>query len=178
MAEPFIGEIKIWANAYPPRDWAYCDGQQCAISQLSALFAVIGTTFGGDGRVNFCLPNLQGRTPMGPGAGPGLTRRYLGQGVGEADVALTPAEIPEHTHTVYANKEIAKNPGPDGNAFAAIGVDESKAVNVYHAPDANLVSMAPEMAQAAGGTAGHENRQPYLGICFCIALDGLFPQRP
>ena len=175
MSEPFTAEIRIFAGNFAPRSWAFCDGQLLPISQNTALFSLVGTTYGGDGRTTLALPDLQGRAPMHPGRGPGLTARRLGERVGAETVTLTEAQIPNHTHTpVQAN-----NPGfgaptstPGGASFATTSAGGS----VYHTAS-SLVSLRADTVQTVGGGQAHNNMQPYLTINFIIALQGLFPSR-
>ena len=164
MSEPFIAEIRIFAGNFAPRSWAFCDGQLLPISQNTALFSLIGTTYGGDGRTTTALPDLQGRAPMHPGHGPGLTSRRLGQKSGAEVATLSEAQIPEHTHTV------------DGHTDG----DESSPVNNFvedcwynSTPNQNSGSVV----STAGGNQAHNNSQPYLAMNFIIALQGLYPSR-
>ncbi|HEX7049914.1 MAG TPA: tail fiber protein [Longimicrobiales bacterium] len=174
MAEPFLAEIRPWACTFAPRGWATCDGQLMLIGQNSALFSLIGTIYGGDGKSTFALPNLQGRVPVGAGAGPGLTPRQLGEAGGSEKVLLTSAELPEHAHGLQASsgRGTATVPNDASVMTTALGG------NIYSdaAPDA---TMAPEAITAVtGGGAPHNNVMPYQVVNFCIALQGLFPQRP
>ena len=171
MSEPFIAEIRIFAGNFAPRSWAFCDGQLLPISQNTALFSLIGTTYGGDGRSTTALPNLQGRIPMHPGRGPGLTSRRLGQRGGVEMVSLTEAQMPNHTHTLMA----AVNPGdtstPENTALATAIGD-----NVY-GTSSSLVDMADQALPNTGGSQPHNNLQPFLVMNFIIALQGLYPSR-
>ena len=139
MSDPFIGEIRIFAGDFAPRGWAFCNGQLLSLAQNTALFAIIGTTYGGDGRTNFALPNLQGRAPMHPGRGPGLTERRLGERSGAEEALLTQDTTPSHNHPLKASLPLAEDddPGPDQYLATARGA------GVY-APPANLVSMSPQ----------------------------------
>jgi microcystin-dependent protein len=177
MGTPFIAEIKIWANTYAPVGWAYCDGQMLSPAQNSSLFALLGNTFGGNGHTTFGIPNLKGRAAMGTGAGPHLTPRRLGESYGEPTVALNHTEIPQHDHNIYANLEPAKNQSPSNTMMYAVAKEDKYVVYPYHTPDNNMVQMAPQTLASAGESQEHENRQPFLGITFCIALDGIFPPR-
>lgn len=166
MSEPFIAEIRIFAGNFAPRGWAFCEGQLLPISQNTALFALIGTTYGGDGRTTTALPNLKDRVPMHPGNGPGLTSRRLGQRAGVNNVTLTEAQIPSHNHVV----QTATTP------------DSASPANAVHAPApmygvGTNVALAANAVGNAGGNQPHENRQPFLAINFIIALVGLFPSR-
>ena len=169
MSEPFIAEIRILASSFAPRGWAFCDGQLLPISQNTALFSLIGTTYGGDGRTTTALPNLQGRAPMHPGRGPGLTARRLGERLGVERVTLTEAQIPSHTHSWQADNE-------DPNTKTPIGHWMSNRP-IYHQQDTNKVDMASVTVGVTGGGQSHLNMQPYLTLNFCIALQGVFPSR-
>lgn len=174
MSEPFIAEIRIFAGNFAPRSWAFCDGQLLPVSQNTALFSLIGTTYGGDGRTTMALPDLQGRAPMHPGRGPGLTARRLGEKVGVTTVTLTEAQIPSHSHTVRASSGNGGVPGPSSStSFSSSGVDA-----LYHTDtQTNQVDMAMETLGTAGGSQSHDNVQPYLTLNFIIALQGLYPSR-
>ena len=170
MSDPFIAEIKIFAGNFAPRGWAFCDGQLLEISQNTALFSLIGTTYGGDGRTTTALPNLRDRAPMHAGNGPGLTMRRLGANGGVATVTLTPTQIPPHTHQGRVVEEDATQADPANNA---LGIADE---NVY--TDAGTsVPMGPNAIGNTGGGGPHQNRQPYLGLYFIIALVGTFPSR-
>jgi microcystin-dependent protein len=169
MSELFIAEIRIWANNFPPRGWASCDGQLLPIAQNTALFALVGTTYGGDGRTTFGLPNLQGRAPMHPGTGPGLTTRRLGEAGGVTTVQLSEAQMANHTHTMRATNFPAQLNAPGW--FLA----RSSGGFAYQGTAA--ADMAPEAVLATGETQAHNNRQPLQVLNFCIALTGLFPPR-
>ena len=169
MSEPFTAEIRIFAGNFAPRGWAFCNGQLLPIAQNTALFSLIGTTYGGDGRTTTALPNLEGRAPMHPGRGPGLTARRLGQRGGVETVTLTEAQMPQHTHTVAGVAELANQRVVDNN-FLAVGND------MYTSP-ANLGTMATQCLPNAGGSLAHNNIQPFLVMNFIIALVGLYPSR-
>jgi microcystin-dependent protein len=170
MSEPFIAEIRIFAGNFAPRSWAFCNGQLLPVSQNTALFSLIGTTYGGDGRSTTALPNMAGRAPMHPGRGPGLTSRRLGQRGGVEMVTLTEAQMPNHHHTPMAAPNQALVSTPSSNTTLA----RSRFANAYH-PSANLVNMTA--LPAAGGSQAHNNMQPYLTMNFIIALQGLYPSR-
>ncbi|MHA7777382.1 phage tail protein [Roseibium sp. M-1] len=174
MSEPFIAEIRIFAGNFAPRSWAFCDGQLLPISQNTALFSLIGTTYGGDGRTTTALPDLQGRAPMHPGRGPGLTSRRLGEKVGVETVTLTEAQIPSHTHTARADTSSGNTTTPSNTAsIAATGFD-----NLYQTDTTqNLRDMASQTLSTTGGGQAHDNVQPYLALNFIIALQGLYPSR-
>ena len=171
MSEPFIAEIRIFAGNFAPRGWAFCDGQLLPISQNTALFSLIGTTYGGDGRTTCALPDLQGRAPMHPGRGPGLTDRRLGERGGVENVTLTEAQLPAHRHGVAASSALGDTPAVAGHVPAAV-------VGALPYADATaLTPLAPETAPSEGGAQPHDNMQPYLAISFIIALVGLYPSR-
>lgn len=166
MAEPFLSEIRIMSFGFPPKGWALCDGQLLPINQNQALFSLLGTTFGGDGRVNFGLPNLQGRTPIHVGSG-----HTLGERGGEQAHTLSIAELPTHTHVMNATSA-------NGTTNVAVGNVLAKSLQaVYSAPASNLVAMAPERVMNVGGSQAHLNMQPFLTLSFCIALQGIFPSQ-
>ncbi len=160
---------------FAPTGWAFCNGQLLPISQNTALFSLLGTVYGGDGKSTFALPNLQGSTPMQPGQGQGLSLRDLGEQGGSQTVTLLQTEMPVHTHSLMAlNSEIGNlnGPGPD-RAIARSG-----GATAYQASNAGIVQMNPQALTLAGGGTPHNNMQPYLAVNFCIALQGVFPQRP
>lgn len=173
MSEPFVAEIRIFAGNFAPRGWAFCNGQLLPISQNTALFSLIGTTYGGDGRSTTALPNLQGRAPMHPGRGPGLTDRRLGQRGGVEAVTLTEAQMPNHAHQMQASGRPANNDDPASDRW--LGTAGSN--NAAYASPNNLVAMASQSLENAGGSQPHNNLQPYLTINFIIALVGLYPSR-
>jgi len=171
MADPFIGEIRIFAGNFAPRSWTFCNGQTLPIAQNTALFSIIGTIYGGDGRTTLGLPNLAARVPMGSGNGPGLTPRNLGQSGGTSTETLTINKIPSHTHNLRASNSPAEASNPQGNMLA-------RSVNgsLYH-NGGTLVNMANTALLPAGGSGAHNNLQPYLVMNFIIALQGLYPSR-
>jgi microcystin-dependent protein len=164
MSEPFLSEIKVMSFSFPPKGWAFCNGQLLPINQNQALFSLLGTTYGGDGRVNFGLPNLQGRTPMHMGDG-----HTLGELGGEQNHTLSISEIPTHTHTWGATNTVANAPNPTSNVLG--GAAE------YNASGSNAVAMYPGVLSSVGGSQPHLNMQPYLTLNFCIALQGIFPSQ-
>jgi len=175
MSEPFIAEIRIFAGNFAPRSWAFCDGQLLPVAQNTALFSLIGTTYGGDGRTTMALPNLQGRAPMHPGRGPGLTSRRLGEKLGVETVTLTEAQIPSHSHTARANSS-SGNAGAGPSEKNSLG--RSRGGDIYQSNTAaNLTDMATEAVSATGGAQAHENMQPFLAMNYIIALQGLYPSR-
>ena len=164
MSEPFLGEIRIFSFGFPPKGWALCNGQLLPINQNQALFSILGTTYGGDGRVNFALPNLQGRVPVY--AGNGIN---LGQSSGEQAHTLSISELPAHTHTPVGNPSNANAGNPTGNLWASLS-------SGGYLPTANT-TMNPASILPAGGNQPHDNMSPYLVLNFCIALQGIFPSR-
>jgi microcystin-dependent protein len=172
--DPFLAEVRIMGFNFAPRGWAQCNGQLMPISQNTALFSLVGTTYGGDGRVTFGLPNLQGSVPMHPGVGAGLTPRELGEIGGSETAAVDVSQIPMHTHTVRA----ASFPGDVQAPTSATALSRAHGGNAYQSnPSQNPVTMAPEALTPAGGSQPHNNMQPYLTLNFCIALQGVFPAR-
>ncbi len=171
MSEPFVAEIRIFPFNFAPRGWAWCDGQLMPISQNTALFSLLGTTYGGDGRSTFALPDLQGCAPMHPGQGPGLSMHFLGETSGTDTVTLLSSEIPAHNHNVQVSQVPGSSPVPTGQLTATTPSD-----NLY-GPAQNLQTMAPQALTPAGGDQPHNNLQPYLTLYFNIALQGVFPVR-
>jgi len=168
MADPFVAEIRIIPGNFAPNGWAFCNGQLLPIAQNTALFSLLGTTYGGDGKTTFGLPNLQGRAPLHPGQGPGLSLYDLGETGGDVTVTLQPAEIAAHNHGPLHVHDAA---GTSGTPSASKNLATAPS-NIY-GPATNLVAMA----DSVGGGSAHENRQPYLGLTFIIALQGVFPPR-
>ena len=171
MAEPFIAEIRIFAGNFAPRGWAFCDGQLLPIAENTALFSLVGTTYGGDGRDTLALPNMDGRAPMHPGHGAGLSSRRLGQKVGTYSVTLTEAQMPNHRHTLRGAAAYGVTETPTDQTSIA----SSFPAPFYSSSDVNLIDMAFESLEAVGGYNAHENRQPSLSLNFIIALIGLYP---
>jgi microcystin-dependent protein len=163
MAEPFLSEIRIMSFGFPPKGWATCDGQLLPINQNQALFSLLGTTYGGDGRVNFGLPNLQGRTPIHMGSS-----HTLGERGGEQGHTLSISEIPTHTHTALASPTAATKATIPGNVLASSPV---------YGPPSNLTSLLPNTLANVGGSQAHLNMQPFLVLNFSIALQGIFPSQ-
>jgi microcystin-dependent protein len=164
MAEPFLGEIRLMSFVFAPRGWALCNGQLLPINQNQALFALVGTTYGGDGQLNFALPDLRGRVPAHFGQG-----RVLGEQAGEETHTLTLSELPAHTHVVAAVDAPGTQTSPNDAALAMAG-------DLYGAPS-DLVAMPSGSLSAMGGSQQHQNLQPFLTISFCIALQGIFPSQ-
>lgn len=179
MADPFVAEIRLMPFNFAPRGWAACDGQLLPISQNTALFSLLGTTYGGDGKSTFGLPNLQGRVVGHPGQGPGLSLRDLGEETGVSAVTLLSTEMPVHTHTLQAKNSNATTANPVGNALAKgrySSGTQSGAVAFYQAANPN-VQMNPSALSVQGGGLPHNNLMPYLTLNFFIALQGIFPPR-
>jgi microcystin-dependent protein len=175
MADQFVGEIRMFCGNFAPTGWAFCNGQLLPISQNTALFSLLGTFYGGDGRSSFALPNLQGAFPLhaGASAGPGLTQRSTGQTGGAETVALTAAQMPAHGHVVDAVAG-ASTGTPDATASLA---PTSNGSALYRASDGVWLNTAPGDIGATGGGAAHQNLPPYLALNFIIALQGIFPAR-
>lgn len=164
MAEPFLAEIRIMSFGFAPKGWAMCNGQLLPINQNQALFSLLGTTYGGDGRVNFGLPNLQGRTPIHSGNG-----HVLGERAGEQAHTLIASELPQHTHVAQGSNNNGDSVTPLGNVLGGVS-------NMY-APAGNLTSLNPATITSVGGSQAHLNMQPFLALNFCIALQGIFPSQ-
>jgi microcystin-dependent protein len=174
MADPFIAEIRMFAGNFAPTGWALCDGQLMPISQNTALFSLLGTTYGGDGQSNFALPNLQGSVPLQAGQGPGLSLRDLGETGGEQAVTLLETEMPSHRHTVKGSSGTGTLANPSGNTWAAGARGRPAA---YATSGAGNVQMNSGAVSAAGNSLPHNNMPPYLCLTFIIALQGVFPPR-
>jgi microcystin-dependent protein len=173
--DPFVAEIRIFPFNFAPKGWAFCDGQILPLSQNTALFSLLGTTYGGDGKSNFALPNMQGNAPMHPGQGPGLSLHDLGETGGSDTVSLLESEIPSHSHFMRAHNNDpadAQNPSPQTS------LAQSSQGNAYNATtNTGLVNMSDSTLTPAGGDQPHNNMMPYLTLNFCIALQGVFPPR-
>jgi microcystin-dependent protein len=167
--DPFVAEIRIFGFNFAPKGWAFCNGQVLPISQNTALFSLLGTTYGGDGKSTFALPNLQGNAPMHPGQGPGLSLHDLGETGGSQTVSLLESEIPGHNHPMTTSNDDGNNTNPASRYFG-------RGNALYGAP-ANLGTMAQGMLAPAGADGPHNNMQPYLTLNFCIALQGVYPPR-
>lgn len=163
MAEPFLSEIRIMSFNFPPRGWALCDGQLLPINQNQALFSLLGTTFGGDGRVNFALPDMRGRTPVHVGGS-----HVLGERGGEQTHTLSITELPRHVHGARASSTTGSSQDATDNVLGAV------ASRIYTDPSA-LTSLSPSTIANVGGGQAHLNMQPFLTLSFCIALQGIFP---
>ena len=174
MADPFVAEIRMFGFNFPPVGWAFCNGQLLPISQNTALFSLLGTMYGGDGKSTFALPDLQGSSPMAAGQGQGLSQRFIGEMAGSTSVTLLQSEMPVHSHTLTTlNSEIGNinAPAPD-RAIARSG-----GATAYQASNAGIVQMSPQALSVQGGSLPHNNMQPYLAVNFCIAMQGIFPAR-
>src|SRR5436305_6377249 len=171
MADPFLAEIRIFPFNFAPKGWAWCNGQVLPITQNTALFSLLGTTYGGNGQSNFALPNFQGRAPMHPGQGPGLSLHDLGETGGSDTVSLLESAIPSHSHAMSVSQADSSEGTGAGQQFATgIGI------GLYAAPGA-LVQLSDNALAPAGGDQPHNNMQPYLTCYFCIALQGVYPPR-
>jgi len=174
MANPFVAEIRIFPFNFAPKGWAFCDGQILPLSQNTALFSLLGTTYGGDGKSNFALPNMQGNAPMHPGQGPGLSLHDLGETGGSDTVTLLESEIPSHSHSLMVEPLAATLPTPT----PATSFGKSAGVAAYsQTTNSGLVTMNDNVVAPAGGDQPHNNLMPYLTLNFCIALQGVFPPR-
>jgi microcystin-dependent protein len=169
--DPYIAEIRMFAGNFAPRGWAFCNGQLLPISQYTALFSLVGTTYGGDGRTTFALPDLRGRAPIHAGQGPGLSNRLLGQNGGEETHTLTTNEMPSHTHQLQGDSLVASTDTPINTAPAR------NAGGIPSYGDSPDVAMSSNAIQSTGGGQAHNTMQPYLTINFIIALEGIFPPR-
>jgi microcystin-dependent protein len=174
MADPFVAEIRIFPFNFAPKGWAWCDGQLLPLSQNTALFSLLGTTYGGNGKSNFALPDLQGRAPMHPGQGPGLSLHDLGETGGSETVTLLESEVPSHAHVMQGVYDTASTNDPTNAMFAK---PLGRGNNQYSQTNTPLVSLSDQALAPAGGDAPHNNMQPYLTFYFCIALQGVFPPR-
>ena len=173
MADPFVAEMRIFPFNFAPKGWAWCNGQLLPLSQNTALFSLLGTTYGGDGKSTFALPNMQGNVPMHPGQGPGLSLHDLGEMSGSQTVTLLESEMPVHTHSMNAqNTPTGQVADPTGATFA-----RPASGNLFTTNLSSPVTMAPQALAIAGGSLPHNNMQPYLTFYFNIALQGVFPPR-
>ena len=173
--DPFVAEIRIFPFTFAPRGWAFCDGQIMSISQNTALFSLLGTTYGGDGKSNFALPNVQGNTVMHPGQGPGLSLHDLGETGGSETVTLLQPAMPGHSHTMRAHSQ---DPGDLNAPAPARSLAHSGGGSAYNTNvSGNLTQFAGAAVPPVGGAQPHNNMQPYLTLNFCIALQGVYPPR-
>jgi microcystin-dependent protein len=162
MTEPFVGELRVFSFNFPPKGWAFCNGQLLPINQNQALFALLGTTYGGDGRVNFALPNLQGRVPIHRGGG-----HVLGEAGGETSHTLTAEEMPKHAHDLIASSA--------AGTTSDVGAGRPAAVDQLYGKATSLTRLHPKSVTSIGGSQPHTNLQPLLTLTICIALQGIFP---
>lgn len=172
--DPYLGEIRLFAGNYAPQDWVLCDGRLLSIADYQALFSLIGTTYGGDGAVNFGIPNLNGRIVAGTGQPPGSPNAYpLAQKAGTATVVLDPAKIPGHTHALLASTSGAETTSPGGNVLA----DPSDTFNMYipYVPTTPMVALADNALLPTGGSQAHENRMPSLVLNYIMSVNGIYP---
>jgi microcystin-dependent protein len=173
MADPFVAEIRIFPFNFAPKGWALCDGQLLPLSQNTALFSLLGTTYGGNGKSNFALPDLQGRAPMHPGQGPGLSLHDLGEQGGTDTVTLLQNQMPAHSHSLSANDQPGEDASPTGEVLA-----RSVGASLYQTTtNQNVVQLGTAAVGVTGGGLPHNNLMPYLTLNFCIALQGVFPPR-
>jgi len=177
MSSPFVAEIRIFPFNFAPKGWAFCNGQLLPLSQNTALFSLLGTTYGGDGKSNFALPNMQGNAPMHPGQGPGLSLHDLGETGGSDTVSLLESEIPSHTHIISCidGPRVGGQSGQPGNA--TLVKTGGTPANAYTSNATQNQTMNANMVAPAGGDQPHNNLMPYLTLNFCIALQGVFPPR-
>ena len=183
MSDPFIGQIAIFGFPFAPKGWALCQGQLMPIAQNTALFGILGTAYGGDGRSNFALPNLQGTVAVGAGQGPGLSAYYgWNPPGGQATVRLTLDQMPGHSHGFTVSTAQATAPGPNGNLLARAwrALEHTDAVANFYSPNPGqaTTALAREAVGSAGSGQPHNNMQPYLTLNLCIALQGIFPTHP
>lgn len=174
MADPFVAEIRIFPFNFAPKGWAFCNGQLLPLSQNTALFSLLGTTYGGDGKSNFALPDLEGASAMHPGQGQGLSQRFLGEMGGTDSVTLLESEMPAHTHAANAVGVVSTTAAPSTQTAIARSVNGS----AFAAGGGALQQLAFQALPPAGGSLPHNNLQPYLTLNYCIALQGVFPARP
>ena len=169
MSDPFLGEIRMFAGSFAPRFWHFCDGSLVAINDNEALYSLLGTVYGGDGRTTFGLPDLRGRVPVNQGSGPGLSSYYPGEKLGTEQVQLSIPNLPGHSHQLQASETDAASTSPEGNVTAKY------AMHMTQTPDATMESGSIE---ETGGSAPHYNMQPYTVINFIICANGTYPSRP
>lgn len=184
MADPYLGEIRMFAGNYAPVDWAKCDGQALTINQYEALYSIIGCIYGGDERTTFNLPDLRGRTPLGARTGPGLSAYVIGQSGGLSNVSLSQNNLPSHTHSMTANNvnATAKTLSQDGASVVAkpnvTRGSSSQLKNAYSSPGSGQqISMSNAAVTSTGGNGSHQNRQPCMAINFIFCMNGIFPTR-
>jgi microcystin-dependent protein len=182
MSSPFLGQIQLFGFNFAPTGWLLCSGQILPIAQYSALYSLLGTFYGGDGRATFALPNLNGRVAMGIGQGPGLTQRVIGETEGEASVTLLAAQMPSHTHALTATGANATTGAPAGNQLATVlhasgrTKEQGLVYGTVVGTNPTFVT-APNALATTGGNQAHNNMQPYVALNYCIAITGIFPAR-
>jgi microcystin-dependent protein len=172
MADPFVAEVRIFGFNFAPKGWAFCDGQILPLSQNTALFSLLGTTYGGDGKSNFALPDFQGSAVVDAGQGQGLSERFAGEVSGSPVTTLLTSEMPIHTHALRASYDTGTENKPDNN-YLAVG----QGIRLYDANNQASTQMSPQMATPGGGSFPHNNMMRFLTLSFCIALQGVFPPR-
>jgi microcystin-dependent protein len=177
--DPFVAEVRIFPFNFAPKGWALCDGQLLPLSQNTALFSLLGTTYGGDGKVTFALPDFQGRAALGQGQGPGLSLYDLGEEIGTETVTLLTTEIPVHNHAFSATSDQGTTASSAGNQLAKAfgGSKQASFTGEYLNTNSPNVAMSPFSTGVTGGSLPHNNMQPYLTLNFCIALQGVYPPR-
>lgn len=180
MSEPYIGEIRLFAGNFAPRGWAFCNGQSQSIAQNTALFSLLGTTYGGNGQTTFNLPDLRGRVPLNQGQGPGLSVYTIGEAAGVETVALTTAQMPAHSHVLNATTATGSVTTPGSTVMLATPVEAGVKTSLYVVPGTSTVNQAPMAAQSispTGGSQPHENMMPFQSLNYIIAVEGIFPSR-
>ena len=175
MSDPFVAEIRVVGCNFAPRGWALCNGQIISLAQNTALFSLLGTTYGGDGRTNFALPDLQGRSPMAPGQGPGLSLYDLGQTGGSDTVTLISSQLPTHRHVLNGTAAGGNKSDPTGNIWATPGA--ARGLKAYDSQQGTATAMESGAVSQTGSSSPHNNLQPYLVLNFIIALQGVYPPR-
>jgi microcystin-dependent protein len=180
MSDPFLAQITMFGFNFAPRGWALCQGQLLPISQNTALFSLLGTTYGGDGKTTFALPNLQDQTVVGAGQGPFLSDYVLGQQVGVSSLALLPSEMPIHNHFANATTDRGNTTASTGNVLATggAGTPQKPTTAKHYSANPPNTQLHPSALGVSGGSSPHNNMQPYLTLNFCIAMQGIFPPRP
>ncbi|MET1254972.1 phage tail protein [Aliikangiella maris] len=176
MSDPFLGEIRMFGGNFPPRQWAFCNGTLLEIANYNALFSLIGTIYGGDGRSTFALPDMRGRIPLHYGTGPGLTPRLIGSKFGTEQVQLSISEIPSHNHSIQASKSSAQSSNP-GQDLPASQIDGDQPYTSVPTDPARFQTMSSETVSSSGGSQQHYNMMPYQSISFIICINGLYPPR-
>lgn len=180
MSTPYLGEIRLFAGNFAPRGWAFCNGQSLSIANNDALFALLGTIYGGDGQNTFNLPDLRGRVPLNQGTGPGLSTYTIGQAAGTETVTLQTSQMPAHSHSLNATTATGSVTTPGPSVMLATPVEAGVSTSLYVVPGTSTVNQAPMAAQsitATGGSQPHENMMPFQSVNYIIALEGIFPSR-